>query len=440
MTRRNVLISYSNGQLHRIDSGVTRQDLESMLVKGLSPDEHPAHLVSNDSAPANEAQTQMDSAASSSDRGVERAEAPPQTTEAPANTLETRTETSQPSQVQDLFSDRRAAQEARQQAERAQLAERARIRRQEQEAAAASANASSAKQLPRNKSYAAEQVQKKKEAASELQRIRRQVEYDKQERRERAQSRRAAAADTLAQPHSVTDTTAPNRPMEGSTRLQVRLLDGSAIRWSFTPSTTISELRQWIDRDRTDGNHPYTLKQLMTPAPSRTISDEAAKISLGELGLHPSATLIMSPVEGLAAAYQQSPSGAAQTIMALIWSYIVMFFTKLVDSMKTFLGLNQHRQQSADSEGTSDPRAKQPEKGNASQTSGSAAQTETSGIRIRTLRDQQGGSAKGKDREDPPSEHQLYNGGGVSDHPVLVSDMRTLADGITAEFRAETET
>lgn len=219
----------------------------------------------------------------------------------------------------------------------------------------------------------------------------------------------------------------------GSTRLQIRLLDGSSLRGSFAPTTTLAQVREWIDQSRADGDHPYTLKQLMTPAPSRKISDEDGGKTLADLELHPSATLIMSAVEGLAAAYQQSPANAAQTVMSVVWSYFVTILMRVMEMMKTFLGLNQG-QQPSQSASIADSRTGDPQAEGASNASGATASSSDSGIRIRTLRDQRGTAAKGKERAASPSEHQLYNGGGVSLCFRLPSRVMTRTNSHTAEL------
>lgn len=298
--------------------------------------------------------------------------------------------------------------------QRARSAER-RTKRQEDDAISGAAEADTTKKLANHRSYAEEQVIRKRNAKEDLDRIRKKVEYDKQARRERNEYSRAAAAG-LYQDHESEISLSPSHTSSlstsGRTGLQVRLLDGSAIRSTFEPSTKLSEVRQWLDSNRTDGDHPYTLKQLMTPAPSRPINDEDRGKSLDSLGLHPSATLVMSPLQGLAAAYQQSPVAAAQTIAGLIWSYIVAAVLRVVSMIKTFLGLGERPQQDSLSQATTGDRASRAVTSEGTST-GTAMASSDSGIRIRSLKDQRRGNID-PDEDATRSEHQLYNGGGVS--------------------------
>lgn len=290
-----------------------------------------------------------------------------------------------------------------------------RTRRQEENAISGATEVDITKKLPQYRSYAEEQVIRKRNAKEELDRVRKQVEYDKQARREWNEYSKSTVANPdhhqgiEVKPLSSQQTA---RNISGSTRLQVRLLDGSAIRSTFDSSTPFSKVRQWLDSSRTDGDHPYSLKQLMTPAPSPLINDEDHSRSLNDLGLHPSATLVMAPVQGLAAAYQQSPSGAAHTIAGLIWTYVVAMVLRVISKLKTFLGLGERPQQGQAEQGTVRDETRRVVNLEATATGATPASGD-SGIRIRSLKDQRR-ETNDRDGDSKRSEHQLYNGGGVS--------------------------
>lgn len=86
--------------------------------------------------------------------------------------------------------------------------------------------------------------------------------------------------------------------------LQIRLSDGTTLRSRFSPEQNIQgNVRRWIDAQRTDGDAPYTFRQVLAPWPNHNISISEEEQSLQSLGLTPSATLIMVPVRGYTAAY-----------------------------------------------------------------------------------------------------------------------------------------
>lgn len=318
------------------------------------------------------------------------------------------------SNPEDMTNDRRvrvelqqAQRQAREKAEEAKTRERARVRREQAEAA----NTASPEhnQIPSQRSYAQEQVKRKKEAQAERQRILKQIEHDKQERKEREEQRRAATSNNASIENNATAVVPPpprtSASMPSSARLQVRLLDGSTIRDVLPSDTKLSSVRDWIDRSRTDGDHPYTLKQLLTPAPSRTLSlvDEAE--TLQALKLLPSATLILSPVQGLAAAYQQRPGNAAGTIMSLFWGKILAIFFSFLGMMKTFLGIGDRRRGDADETNTFTVGDAGSRQANATSVNNLGSSTNSS-LKIRTLKDQRDEKAK--------EEQQLYNGNQAS--------------------------
>ncbi|KAG0241921.1 hypothetical protein BGW41_005086 [Actinomortierella wolfii] len=100
-----------------------------------------------------------------------------------------------------------------------------------------------------------------------------------------------------------------------STRLNVRLFDGSSIRNVFQAVDTLSTVRQWIDQNRGEDNTPYNIVQVIPP---RTFTDEEK--SLRDLDLCPSATLVLKPIVRSADAYGGSGGGAVSSLMGLGWS------------------------------------------------------------------------------------------------------------------------
>lgn len=137
---------------------------------------------------------------------------------------------------------------------------------------------------PQEATYREQQARRKAEAASERERIRARIEADKQEREsKRGQSVRKSALETSR--HSGADTS-------HMVSVQVRFLDGTNMRKPFHPTCSIRrEVRRWIDERRSE-SEPYTLKAVLTPLPSRPVSDFEEKKELRELGLGSSLSLV----------------------------------------------------------------------------------------------------------------------------------------------------
>lgn len=171
--------------------------------------------------------------------------------------------------------------------------------------------------------------------------------------------------------------------------LQVRLFNGLTIRRQFEPQSTLSEnVRPWISQQRTDGDTPYTLKQIVTPLPSRTITLTEEEETLQSLGLLPSATLVMVPIQGYTGAYA-SDQGMVSKAVALGYNAASTGGNMLVGALGTVLGFGR----ATGSTGESPPH-------NSNEHLGAVATGE--GMRFRTMR-----------RQDDDTEHQFYNGNQV---------------------------
>ncbi|KAF8430073.1 hypothetical protein EV426DRAFT_3444 [Tirmania nivea] len=82
--------------------------------------------------------------------------------------------------------------------------------------------------------------------------------------------------------------------------LNFRLLNGTVFNQKFPSEVKLGvEVRQWIDQNRPDKpNCLYTFTQLLFPSPNRDISFSEEHDGLKDIGLTPSATLILSPITG----------------------------------------------------------------------------------------------------------------------------------------------
>ena len=304
----------------------------------------------------------------------------------------------QPSQaVQNLLADRRRRLEIDQkEKEAAESAERKAKADARQAAIMSDPNSAKGKQA----TYAAQQRKRQQEAKLERERILQQIEHDKAERKEKEEQRKALARaelqekddSALADAQLKNEINRPTRPTRSKEcAIQVRMFDGSNIRHKFSSDATLrTDVRSWIDKERMDGDIPYTFKQILTPLPNRTLSISDEEESLQSLGLTPSATLVMVPVQGYTAAYdhQGLVSRGASTGYSVISGGAGM----ITGALRTILGLGQATVQTNGS-------AENPAVGDtAPETRGTG-----SSINIRTLRDQREG------RDD----HQLYNGNQV---------------------------
>ncbi|KAI0967833.1 hypothetical protein F4678DRAFT_444724 [Xylaria arbuscula] len=191
---------------------------------------------------------------------------------------------------------------------------------------------------------------RKQQANEERKRILKRIEDDKRARKERDAAERRARqllsddaegdADSSAQASS----SIPLRERElnaggkggDQCSLQVRLLDGTTIRTRFASDKTLNtDVRRWIDEERTDGNAPYSFRVVLTPRPNKVVEPQEEIKSLLSLGLAPSATLVLIPTR-YSAAYARagglfSPlvgifSSLYGAIMASVGGFFALFF------------------------------------------------------------------------------------------------------------------
>lgn len=304
-----------------------------------------------------------------------------------------------PTTVQNMYEDRRRRLELdKKTKEAAEKAERLAQAQARQEAVTAAPDSAKAKQT----AYAQEQRKRKQAATLERERILREIENDKAVRREKEESRKALVkaekegndgAGGLVN-KQLSEETAPLRRSPHECALQVRLLDGSTIRSRFSSDQSLRQnVRDWVDENRTESDTPYTFKQILVPLPNRAITITEEEESLQSLGLTPSATLIMVPVQGFTAAYSEQNGIVAKGLSASY--HILSTGTEIVTGvLSTFLGIGQG---TTTVQPTSNP-------GRAPENIESAPRQSRSGTDVHTLDNQEGE----RDRR------QLYNGNQVS--------------------------
>ncbi|PWY82254.1 hypothetical protein BO70DRAFT_336703 [Aspergillus heteromorphus CBS 117.55] len=217
------------------------------------------------------------------------------------------------------------------------------------------------------------------------------------------------ASPSAPKPTEPTEVPSSTRSSPNQYRLQVRLFDGRSVRGSFTPTQTIrADVRPWLETQMEDEKHPFNLKHIITPLPSRTITIAEEERTLEDLGLGSTATLVMVPIQSYTEAYAGSaaslPARAASSAYGLV-SSAVGTATGLVGSLFGY-GPAPPANEAAPS--TSASRSTSADGGSRPRPSGSR------GPVIRTLSDQR------NERDDK----QFYNGNQLNFQPRHDSDRR----------------
>ncbi|KAM0322701.1 hypothetical protein ACHAQA_009292 [Verticillium albo-atrum] len=164
----------------------------------------------------------------------------------------------------------------------------------------------------------------RQDAADERNRILRRIEDDKLERQARSAAAREPKLGDVAASLATAESSSM-KPAGGQAALQVRLFDGSSLRTRFESSnTTLKDaVRKWVDEKRTDGTEPYTFKIVLAPPqPSRRVDETEEGKTLAELGLAPSATLMLAPVKKYAEAYR-APRGGVVGLPLAVFGYLI---------------------------------------------------------------------------------------------------------------------
>ncbi|ODH13753.1 hypothetical protein ACO22_06929 [Paracoccidioides brasiliensis] len=191
-------------------------------------------------------------------------------------------------------------------------------------------------------SWKLEQRKRQLEKNEERDHILNQIRLDNEERK-RQESRRESMTSTRSENSPPTPVANPQpQRISNQFRLQIRLFDGSSVRSSFSPTQTIQhDVRPWLDNQRSDGNAPYNLKQILTPFPSRNISDSEEHQTLEELGLGPASNLVMVPVRSYTDAY--SSVGLSLPVRGLYAGYTLVSSTvgAVAGAIRSLLGLSQ---------------------------------------------------------------------------------------------------
>ncbi|KAF3215832.1 hypothetical protein TWF679_003676 [Orbilia oligospora] len=220
-------------------------------------------------------------------------------------------------------------------------------RREDTQAMAAAAEVQKTRS---NKQYADEQKKKKIEAEKERRRVLEQIKADREEMRIREANRKAIAAE--AEAAEIAGSSTRNVAVDGEGKgkgkevvrggecnLAFRLFDGSRISHKFPVEATVEgDVRPWLDNNRTDSNHPYKLVVQSSSMSSKNI--EGTSSSLSELGLYPSAILILKPVASSKVSSAFAPARRSASGVNNQQNFLIAFLLSIWLMIKTFLGLH----------------------------------------------------------------------------------------------------
>lgn len=134
----------------------------------------------------------------------------------------------------------------------------------------------------------------KLDAKMARQRVLEQIELDKQARREKFGTACPESSSTSStqpvRPDTVSASVSTVKKEYDQTRIQVRLTNGQTLTQTFGSKEELAAVRLYIEMHRTDGSGPFSL---MTTFPKKVFGDEDMEKPLYELGLVPSAVLII---------------------------------------------------------------------------------------------------------------------------------------------------
>lgn len=299
----------------------------------------------------------------------------------------------------------KAKQEAAEKAER--IAKANRRRKEAEEAHAAHAGKGKSKDTgdasdkeKARRDWIVQQKKRKDDAKRDRERVLAQIEADKQERKSRFQRPQEAPSEPL----SPSADAASKRRMGagGMCSLQIRLFDGSSIKGRFEPSATLgATVREWIKETTANSGRaeaadiPFTFKQILAPLPSRSIEVSEEHQTVSELGLAPTATLVLVPISGFTEAYTGGGRGYMSSALHTAYG-IAGTASNIASSLLSFVpGFGASTSAEHNSR---DSTPDQPSGDNSM--SGS-----TASLKVKTLADQRAEAARKEDQQ-----AEFYNG------------------------------
>lgn len=328
--------------------------------------------------------------------------------------------------------------------EREEMERERRRREKAKQPAGSNEDPRKAKQSDAVKKASQQLAERQKQAREERARVLKLIEDDKAERRarqERERQERDGGSGTQRPDASSAAAAAAAGPSSSVTRrhdecaLQVRLFDGSTIRTRFPVTATLArDVRPWIDektRAAGSGSGPYTFKVILTPQPNRAIDHAAGEEdqALGELGLAPSATLVLTPVDryaGSSSAHTSLNAGLTSPVSRLVTA-VLAFVANILGGIAGALGglgsgTSGSGANGGGGNGVGDAGREREDGGADAASRQDGGIPSTSGAVQATGRDGGGGGASSSSRrikgfqnpDDSKKDYQLYNGNSVS--------------------------
>lgn len=142
------------------------------------------------------------------------------------------------------------------------------------------------------KKAAEERRREKLETQAAKERVRAQIEADKEARRRKAAEQRGeVVAEAAAAPAPAAAAPVVEKRNYDETRLQIRLPDGSAMKQAFKVKEPLSAVRLWVELNRKDGLAGPI--RFQTNFPKKVFGEDEYAAPLEELGLVPSAVLMV---------------------------------------------------------------------------------------------------------------------------------------------------
>ena len=296
----NIIVIRYGKVLAQLKNSITHEEFVGQLMAAVSSDHHVEDSMEPETTP---------------DRSQLHTQNSPPVAEAASP---------QSNSINEMYTERAQRCEAerneREAREKRARQERAQARKKEAEEASASHKAKGAsseadkrKQTARN-DWIYQQNARKEEARQDQARVKARIEADKLERKVRAQQAKERQGNTgesgsASQSATEIKQSSVSSTKSGSCALLVRLFDGSSVKGKFASDTDLATaVRTWIQEiaPERSADPPYTFRQILTPQPSRSIELSEEHTSLRELGLAPTATLVLVPVSGGVEAYPEN--------------------------------------------------------------------------------------------------------------------------------------
>ncbi|KIW99786.1 uncharacterized protein Z518_10714 [Rhinocladiella mackenziei CBS 650.93] len=263
------------------------------------------------------------------------------------------------------------------------------------------------KQKAQRADYIKMQREREQKQREERERIKAQIKADREERRRLDEMRKHDEMERSTSSAPSSSGSPRSKEKKTEVRVQVRTFDGSTLRSTFPPTSTLSaDVRPWIDSS-SNTTVPYNLKLILTPLPNRNIEASEEERELSDLGIVGSCTLVMVPVRGYVESYAGSTSGSLLGA-AVSGGYNLISGTAglVFGGMRSLLGYNNPAGEPEQSTGTSSP-------GRSGEGQTSTQSTSAKKVRVRTLADQ---------RAEAQRDQQFYNGNQLNFEPKKDDD------------------